>query len=468
MRRKLLFPLLFLSIFCLAGCVSAPEYSDPMTELKAKKSPLKGVDLGIVYTENALKGFEYIDQNKKLASWAYPFAAGDVGSEKVTSKLQEAVGKRFKSAARFSSVEEALKTEVDMILSFDLQCTLGQRTFNTTSVDVTGTFMDRNQEVIDSVRGSGKAMAWPWTYGFRTVLKGAFDEFAEHLDQSSKMKAFADRVTVPAYAGEIIRGGTPAGERQARGYYDKSWAVVIGINRYDVWPPLEYAVNDALQVEKKLKEVGFDEVMEILDKEATRARILTLLGSELPRKVGKEDRVVIFFAGHGQTESLAGGGEQGYIIPVDGDIVNYFTTAISMSQVRELSQRIPAKHLLYVMDACYSGHGFHRAGGLSPAINGYVEKITAMRSVQMITAGGKNEQVMEDRGQGVFTQYFLRGLDGEADRDLDGVVTVSELGAYLMPQVSRASNNLQTPQYGRLDGEGEVVFMVPAQKGDAA
>jgi uncharacterized caspase-like protein len=82
----------------------------------------------------------------------------------------------------------------------------------------------------------------------------------------------------------------------------------------------------------------------------------------------------------------------------------------------------------------------------------------------MITAGGKKEQAVEVQGHGLFTQYFLRGLDGEADRDNDKIVTASELGAYLMPQVSRASGNLQTPQYGRLDGEGEVVFTVPAKR----
>jgi uncharacterized caspase-like protein len=97
-------------------------------------------------------------------------------------------------------------------------------------------------------------------------------------------------------------------------------------------------------------------------------------------------------------------------------------------------------------------------------MEGYVEKITALRAVQMITAGGKNEQVAEREGHGIFTLYLLRGLAGEADRDTDGIVTASELGAYLMPQVSRATDNHQTPQYGRLDGEGEVVFTVPPEQ----
>jgi uncharacterized caspase-like protein len=81
----------------------------------------------------------------------------------------------------------------------------------------------------------------------------------------------------------------------------------------------------------------------------------------------------------------------------------------------------------------------------------------------MVTAGGKGEQVIERGGHGLFTQYMLRALDGEADMDNDGVVTATEMGAFLRPQVSNASDNRQTPQYGRLDGEGEVVFLPQAK-----
>lgn len=245
-----------------------------------------------------------------------------------------------------------------------------------------------------------------------------------------------------------------------KGYYDKSWAVVIGINDYDRWPRLEYAVNDAQSVSKKLKAAGFDEVIEILDKDATRAKILSLLGDQdqLPAKVRENDRLVIFFAGHGQTEKLAGG-EQGYIIPVDASMTGYFSSAISMEQVRDLSKRIPAKHILYAMDSCYSGLGFSRASGIDPKVSGYIEVVANRRSVQMITAGGRGEQAMEKNGHGIFTEYLLRGLDGEADSNNDGVITASELGAYVPPRVSNASNNRQTPLFGRLDGEGEMLFI---------
>jgi tetratricopeptide (TPR) repeat protein len=243
-------------------------------------------------------------------------------------------------------------------------------------------------------------------------------------------------------------------------FYDKSYAVVIGVNDYEKWPALEFAVNDARAVKKKLQLTGFERITIIFDKEATQRRILTELFHELPKQVGRNDRVLFYFAGHGQTEDLPNGGKKGYIIPVDADTSNFSSSAISMEQIRSLSSRIPAKHILYVMDSCYSGLGLSRSYGVSTSISGYLRKVASMRVIQIVTAGGKGEQVQEKEGHGLFTTYFLRALEGEADINNDKVVTGTELGAYLRPRVSDASRNAQTPLFGRLEGEGEFLFFI--------
>lgn len=112
------------------------------------------------------------------------------------------------------------------------------------------------------------------------------------------------------------------------------------------------------------------------------------------------------------------------------------------------------------MDSCYSGLGLNRSSGASPKIDDYLRKVSAMRAVQIVTAGGKGEQVQEKEGHGIFTTYFLKALNGEADINKDNVVTGTELGAYLRPRVSNASDQAQTPLYGRLEGEGEFLFFV--------
>ncbi len=259
----------------------------------------------------------------------------------------------------------------------------------------------------------------------------------------------------------IVVADRQSGERRYLKLYEKSWAVCIGVNNYDRRPSLEWAVNDAQAVKARLEKNGFDKVFVLTDKDATKKAIESLLGDQLPRQVGPNDRVVIYFSGHGQTQDLPGGKQKGYIIPVDCPASDYFSSAISMSSIRELSDMISAKHVYYVIDACYAGAGFNKSSGLDLQTRGYLEKVTSSRAVQMVTAGGAKEQAEERNGHGVMTSYFLSGLAGEADNDNDGVITASEMGAYLKPQVSRKTENRQTPQYGRLDGEGEVVFLRP-------
>jgi hypothetical protein len=59
-------------------------------------------------------------------------------------------------------------------------------------------------------------------------------------------------------------------------------------------------------------------VLPLFDAAATRQNILRVLGDELFTRTMDNDRALIFYAGHGQTQDLPGGGKEGYIIPVDG------------------------------------------------------------------------------------------------------------------------------------------------------
>lgn len=286
--------------------------------------------------------------------------------------------------------------------------------------------------------------------------------------QESNARALAQGPGPPGFASQpaarVAQGyARPAlkasgGSSPYRPHYRRRLAVVIGINRYQHWPTLEGAAPDARRVAEQFRSMNFDEVLEVYDGEATRTRILQLLGTELAEKTTAEDLAVIFFAGHGQTETLPNGQKRGYIIPVDGGPQDVFATAISMDTLRDLSNRLPAKHVYYAMDSCYSGLGFVRGFVPIPKAEGYLEKMTSRRAVQMITAGAEGEVAIEMGGQGLFTSRFLEALRGEADYDGDGAVTASELGTFVRPSVSSLSRERQTPQFGTLEGTGEVVF----------
>ena len=77
-----------------------------------------------------------------------------------------------------------------------------------------------------------------------------------------------------------------------------------------------------------------------------------------------------------------------------------FSTAISMEVLRDLSNRLAAKHVYYAMDSCYSGLGLTRGSGFSRQDVDYLEKATSSRAVQMITAGREDELAIEVNGRG--------------------------------------------------------------------
>ncbi len=244
-----------------------------------------------------------------------------------------------------------------------------------------------------------------------------------------------------------------------RSGYRKRWAVIIGINEYQRWPKLAYAVKDAEEIRKRLLAFNFDEIISILDHRATQKNILRVLGDELYEKTDAEDQVFIFFAGHGQTQDLPNGQKMGYIIPVDGDVKNYYSTAISMTQLRELSDRLQAKHIFYAMDSCFSGL-LLRLRGSAPAQDYTLKTQTRVR--QVLTAGSEGEEVVEVEGHGLFTRALLQGLDGQADLNSDGHITANELSQFVTPRILQVSQNTQNPLFGRIDlGRGDFVFTPP-------
>jgi len=104
--------------------------------------------------------------------------------------------------------------------------------------------------------------------------------------------------------------------------YSNSRALIIGINQYASAPPLEYAVNDAMAVAEILKNTfGFDEsnLKILIEEKASRSEIMAHYMAFASNDIENDDRIFIFFAGHGYTQA-GKRGEVGFLVPYDGDI----------------------------------------------------------------------------------------------------------------------------------------------------
>ena len=246
--------------------------------------------------------------------------------------------------------------------------------------------------------------------------------------------------------------------------YDNSYALIIGIDKYENVSNLDYAVKDANSIATLLKD-NFNflsiNIKILLNDEATFTNVRNSL-AKISSSSKKNDRVLIYFAGHGETMDLPDGGEMGYLLPIDGKRDNLFATAIPMDDFKKISSMSQAKHMLFLIDACYGGLAAIGSRGISSASPNYIEKITKDKSRQIITAGGKGEKVIEksEWGHSAFTMNLLRGLgDGKGDLNDDGYITADELGLFLKEKVTIDSDNQQTPQSRRFTShEGEFIF----------
>jgi peptidoglycan/xylan/chitin deacetylase (PgdA/CDA1 family)/uncharacterized caspase-like protein len=257
--------------------------------------------------------------------------------------------------------------------------------------------------------------------------------------------------------------------RAAAAGYANSWAILVGIDNYQKWPKLQYAVRDAEGVGQMLvQKFGFapERVITLKNEQATRNGILAafhdrLAGHGNADGLQPNDRVFVFFAGHGATRKLSSGRDLGYIIPVDADPDKLATDAIPMTEIQNIAESLQAKHELFVMDACYSGLGLTRGGANASFLRDNGRRLGR----QMLTAGGTDQLVADGgpNGHSVFTWTLLQGLGGKADLNGDGLITATELAAYVAPAVSSVSQ--QTPAFGSLPGSegGDFVFELPEE-----
>ena len=246
--------------------------------------------------------------------------------------------------------------------------------------------------------------------------------------------------------------------------YSGSHALVVGVSNYEKWPKLPNAVKDAKDVAERLKKLGFHVTL-VLNPTSSE---LTKALNDLTYRHGrdKNQALLFFYAGHGETEVLADGTKLGYIIPRDCPLLRddphgFVNRAISMKDIEAYSLRIRSKHVLMLFDSCFSGALF----ALIRAVPHDITEKSTMPVRQYITAGREDEEVPD---RSMFKRCLLIGLEGDADLTGDGYITGSELGMYLADKVVNYTHRGQHPQYGKINNpdldRGDFIFVPLKQR----
>lgn len=259
--------------------------------------------------------------------------------------------------------------------------------------------------------------------------------------------------------------------------FGRSYALVVGINDYKGeaaggFKPLATTGNDPFRMKDfLLQEEGFDRVHVLTNEKVTWDRLRKLMVDELPRLLKPEDRFLFYWNGHGTQDAEYA--EIGYL-PLAGSDRESYGSMVSMNDVLEWDRRLRARHVLFLVDACFSGLARPETqSGLGNATIAQLAKPTH----QLMTAGTKDERTIADQrwGGSLFTYALIEAARGRADAQTsfpsDGVVHLSEMLGFVRQLVdqeraaARWDGNI-TPRTDALRGsnEGEFFFLTNEAK----
>ena len=232
----------------------------------------------------------------------------------------------------------------------------------------------------------------------------------------------------------------------------RSYAVIVGISHYANVPDklqLQFPERDAQTIYSALisPEGGrfkAENVIVLTGAKATLAGMRQQIDQWLPSVAKPDDRVLIYFAGHG---FLWKG--KAYLAPYDIDLNRIEATGYPMDELGTvIGSKINARYKILLTDACHSG-------AITPDETQALNKTLASlnSSLFSLTASRDRESSFEspelEGGHGVFTYYVAQGLNGAADADGDGIVTADELAEYVHTQVREATGAKQNPTFDR-------------------
>jgi HEAT repeat protein len=224
--------------------------------------------------------------------------------------------------------------------------------------------------------------------------------------------------------------------------YNKSFALMIAISEYPVNSGYR-RLPDAVKQAKKLADVlyaqGFIMLPPLYNSDATADNIRKAL-REAP--VGENDRLFVYFGGHGDDLKMLDGQALGFIVTYNATSTTLRKSAIPVSELRgPLAQVISAKQVLFALDSCQSGLVLERGNDDDErhlrALRG-IEAMSREYGRMFLTAGTGGQAALDING-GIFTQALIDGIQGKADASQDGVVTFPELYNYTSESVNQTA-----------------------------
>ena len=277
-----------------------------------------------------------------------------------------------------------------------------------------------------------KASDYPGQWQVRVFLDGELMEYTSFI-----LKPLTDISQLPENSQKLNH---------------KNWGLIIGIENYAHLPSVNYARKDAMIVKEyfiKILGVPEENILSLIDDEATKARIEEYFKDYIPYYVDEDTILYVYYVGHGAPEKEKG---ELYLFPYDSDTRFITKTAYRLKSFYQNLDNLKVEKVFVYLDSCFSGVAARGSEMLAkdiwPALV-YVDDINLHSDdiVSMIaSSSGQMSHSYPETNHGLFTYFFLKGLMGEADSDEDHWISVTEIFNYVKTHVTRVSRKMGTKQ----------------------
>ena len=241
-------------------------------------------------------------------------------------------------------------------------------------------------------------------------------------------------------------------------------AIIIGIQNYKKIPKSSYSNDDArvfAEYANKVLGVKQQNIKVLIDDEADNAEIYRAFQNWLPIKVKKNKTdIYVFYSGHGLPSD---DGNSLFFLPHGADRDFISKTAINQSEIIAALQATQPNSVTMFIDSCYSG--LTRTGdALLASARPVVIKSKNVEYPNNFTviSASSPEQISwssVELKHGIFSYYLMKGMEGDADENKDGKITVGEMQSYLADMVPKQAMTMNRKQVPQLTGDANRVLV---------
>lgn len=229
------------------------------------------------------------------------------------------------------------------------------------------------------------------------------------------------------------------------------YAVIVGVSDYkndNLKLDLNYCDDDARSFYNLLLTSGVkkENIALLTDYKASKKNIISKLNLVFS-KADTFDEVIFFFSGHGS---------KGSFVPYDYN--GSYATLLDYSIIKNSFKKCNTNKKLCIADACYSGTIKH------PSIKSKTKTTYNNKKsnivVIMSSRDYQTSREIPSLKNGAFTYYLVKGLKGNADKNKDNIITVSEMYFYTKEHVKLETQNKQVPIiFGNFDKNMPILYL---------